>query len=87
MTLTAPAVPTCGAYRAFRRYAVSYWPTPDHRERVEVQIPVFCDGPYSEAWTESAKAAALQRGAMVLGRPADECCIGYLTTITRRIDE
>jgi hypothetical protein len=72
---------TPGVYRAFCRYAVSWWPTPDHRERVEVDIADYGQ-PRS-----LMKSAALRRGAIDLRRPADECCIGYLTTVTRRIDE
>jgi hypothetical protein len=79
MTIAIPpsrSIYAPGVSRTFHRFAVSYWPTPGHRERVEVEVP-------AHRWR---REEALRIGARRLGRPDDECCIGYISTVTRRID-
>jgi hypothetical protein len=80
LTLTdspARSIHTPGFYRAFHRFAVSFWPAPDHRERVEVEVIASAD----------SREAALSIGADMLGRFVGDCIIGWPVTVTRRIDE
>jgi hypothetical protein len=80
MTIAAPTSrnPVGGvpAVRMFHRFIVSYWPRPNHRERVEVEVPAGAE----------SREAALLAGARKLGRPVGEVVIGWGITVTRRCE-